>query len=135
MALVMYGRQEEADTLIEQLILDKDALLRYGGMYAIALAYCGTGSAAAIRRLLHEAVSDVSDDVRRAAVTAIGFVLARQPQQCPHLVSLLTDSYNPHVRYNFFLPLDDWSDMVLLLRLEFLVLEQRFLKQLIYWSQ
>ncbi|KAH3746114.1 proteasome regulatory particle base subunit [Pelomyxa schiedti] len=105
MALVVFGRQEEADTLIEQLLLDKDAILRYGGMYAIALAYCGTGSARAIKRLLHEAVSDVSDDVRRAAVTGLGFVLCRQPQQCPHVVSLLTDSYNPHVRYGATLAL------------------------------
>jgi hypothetical protein len=46
-------------------------------MYTIALAYCGTASNKAIRRLLHVAVSDVSDDVRRAAVTALGFVLLR----------------------------------------------------------
>ena len=50
-------------------------------------------------RLLHVAVSDVSDDVRRAAVTAIGFVLAGTPAQCPKVVKLLAESYNPHVRY------------------------------------
>eukprot|EP01102_Stenamoeba_stenopodia_P013510 TRINITY_DN4394_c0_g1_i1.p1 TRINITY_DN4394_c0_g1~~TRINITY_DN4394_c0_g1_i1.p1 ORF type:complete len:951 (-),score=235.34 TRINITY_DN4394_c0_g1_i1:34-2886(-) len=98
-ALVMYGREEEADTLIEQLTLDKDPILRYGGMYTIGLAYCGTANNGAIRRLLHIAVSDVSDDVRRAAVTALGFLLLRQPKQCPRLVSLLAESYNPHVRY------------------------------------
>ena len=41
---------------------------RYGGMFTIALAYCATANNSAIRRLLHVAVSDVSDDVRRAAV-------------------------------------------------------------------
>ncbi len=99
MALVMCGRQEQADTLIEQLMLDKDPILRYGGMYTIGLAFAGTGSDAAIRRLLHVAVSDVSDDVRRAAVTNIGFLLFRQPKECPRIVSLLAASYNPHVRY------------------------------------
>jgi 26S proteasome regulatory subunit N2 len=46
-------------------------------MYTIGLAYCGTSNNGAIRKLLHVAVSDVSDDVRRAAVTNIGFLLFR----------------------------------------------------------
>eukprot|EP00164_Ancoracysta_twista_P002156 GFYU01002846.1.p1 GENE.GFYU01002846.1~~GFYU01002846.1.p1 ORF type:complete len:990 (+),score=411.16 GFYU01002846.1:151-3120(+) len=99
LAIVMYGREEEADTIIEQLIRDKDPILRYGGMYTIALAYAGTSNNSAIRKLLHEAVSDASDDVRRAAVTALGFVLLREPEQCPRIVSLLAESFNPHVRY------------------------------------
>eukprot|EP00742_Colponemidia_sp_Colp-10_P001792 GILJ01001916.1.p1 GENE.GILJ01001916.1~~GILJ01001916.1.p1 ORF type:complete len:980 (-),score=200.10 GILJ01001916.1:129-3032(-) len=98
-ALTMYGREEEADTLIEQLSLDKDPILRYGGMYAVAMAYSGTNNNRAIRRLLHVAVSDVSDDVRRAAVIGLGFVLFRTPDQVPRIVSLLAESYNPHVRY------------------------------------
>ena len=99
MALIMYGREEGADTLIEQLTRHKDPILRYGGMYTIATAYAGTGSNKAIRRLLHVAVSDVSNDVRRAAVTCLGFVLSSSPEQCPRVVSLLAESYNPHVRY------------------------------------
>eukprot|EP00286_Rhodomonas_abbreviata_P028988 CAMPEP_0181315834 /NCGR_PEP_ID=MMETSP1101-20121128/15581_1 /TAXON_ID=46948 /ORGANISM="Rhodomonas abbreviata, Strain Caron Lab Isolate" /LENGTH=911 /DNA_ID=CAMNT_0023423057 /DNA_START=149 /DNA_END=2881 /DNA_ORIENTATION=- len=99
MAIIMYGREEGADTLIEQLTRDKDPILRYGGMYTIATAYSGTGNNSAIRRLLHVAVSDVSDDVRRAAVTCLGFVLTTIPEQCPRVVSLLAESYNPHVRY------------------------------------
>ncbi|GAB6018898.1 26S proteasome non-ATPase regulatory subunit 1 [Chamberlinius hualienensis] len=74
-ALIMYGRLEEADTLIESLCRDKDPILRRSGMYTVAMAYCGTGNNKAIRRLLHIAVSDVNDDVRRAAVTALGFLL------------------------------------------------------------
>ena len=68
-------------------------------MYTLALAYAGTGSNSAIRKLLHVAVSDVSDDVRRSAVTALGFLLFRTPQQVPRIVQLLSESYNPHVRY------------------------------------
>ena len=41
---------------------------------------------------------DVSNDVRRAAVMNLGFVLAATPEQCPRIVSLLAESYNPHVR-------------------------------------
>merc|ERR1712165_647243 len=98
-SLVMYGRLEEADPLIESLTRDKDAILRRSGMYTIAMAYCGTGNNKAIRKLLHVAVSDVNDDVRRAAVTVLGFLLFKQPDHCPGVVQLLSESYNPHVRY------------------------------------
>lgn len=42
--------------------------------------------------------ADVANDVRRAAVLNLGFVLASSPEQCPKIVSLLAESYNPHVR-------------------------------------
>ena len=76
-----------------------DAFCRYGGMFVIGMAYRGTANNAAIQKLLHFAVSDVSDDVRRAAVLCLGFVLLGVPEQCPRIVSLLSQSYNPHVRY------------------------------------
>ena len=75
------------------------ALCRYGGMFVIGMAYRGTANNGAIQKLLHFAVSDVSDDVRRAAVLCLGFVLLGVPEQCPRIVSLLSQSYNPHVRY------------------------------------
>ena len=48
--------------------------------------------------MLHTAVSDTSDDVRRAAVTALAFLLFKIPRQVPRIVQLLSESYNPHVR-------------------------------------
>ncbi|PFH62660.1 hypothetical protein XA68_12531 [Ophiocordyceps unilateralis] len=99
MALIMYGRQEGADVLIEGLLNDPDPTLRYGGILTVALAYCGTGSNKAIRKLLHTAVSDVNDDVRRIAVMSLGFILFRKPGSVPRMVELLSESYNPHVRY------------------------------------
>ncbi|KAK6626505.1 proteasome regulatory particle base subunit [Polyplax serrata] len=98
-ALTMFERLEEADGLIHTLCADKDPILRRSGMFTVAMAYCGTGNNQAIRTLLHVAVSDVNDDVRRAAVSGIGFLLFRTPEQCPSVVSLLAESYNPHVRY------------------------------------
>lgn len=68
-------------------------------MWSLGLAYACTSNNTALQRLLHVAVSDVDDDVRRAAVMAIGFVLANQPEQVPRVVSLLAESYNPHARY------------------------------------
>lgn len=99
MALIMYARQEAADKLINGLLDDADPTLRYGGIWTIALAYCGTSSNKAVRKLLHIAVSDVNDDVRRTAVMSLGFVLFRKPQSVPRMVELLAESYNPHVRY------------------------------------
>ncbi|CAK1354092.1 unnamed protein product [Cercospora beticola] len=98
-ALIMYGRQEAADELISGLLEDADPALRYGGIMTIALAYAGSGSNKAVRKLLHVAVSDVSDDVRRVAVMSLGFVLFRKPGSVPRMVELLSESYNPHVRY------------------------------------
>lgn len=99
MALIMFGLQEGADVMIEGLLHDPDPTLRYGGILTIAMAYCGTGSNKAIRKLLHTAVSDVNDDVRRIAVMSLGFILFRKPGSVPRMVELLSESYNPHVRY------------------------------------
>ncbi|XRM47542.1 proteasome regulatory particle base subunit [Aspergillus tubingensis] len=99
MALIMYGRQEAADELINGLLGDPDPALRYGGIMTIALAYCGSSSNKAVRKLLHVAVSDVNDDVRRIAVLSLGFILFRKHQSVPRMVELLSESYNPHVRY------------------------------------
>ena len=97
-ALTMFGREEQADTLVETMTRDQDGILRYGGLFTLGLAYAGTSNNAAIQKLLHFAVSDVSDDVRRAAVMMLGFVLCNNPEQCPPIVALLAQSYNPHVR-------------------------------------
>eukprot|EP00887_Chlorella_sp_A99_P004301 scaffold15.g4301.t1 len=99
LALVQYGREEAAEALIEQMSRDQDPTLRYGAMYVIGMAYRGTANNGAIQKLLHFAVTDVSNDVRRAAVLNLGFVLLASPEQCPKTVRLLAESYNPHVRY------------------------------------
>jgi len=98
LALIMFQQEEKADGLIEQLLLDQDPILRYGGALTIAMAYCGTSSSVAIKKLLHISVSDVSNDVRRAAVTSLGFVMCNVPATVPKMVKLLAESYNPHVR-------------------------------------
>ena len=145
MGLISFGQEEAADMLIDQLVLDQDPILRYGGMFTMALAYTcvgrrrnavvhercaasrlsrrsrtrhhspqhspppptppphplhsGTSNNRVLKRLLHFAVSDVKDDVRRAAIISIGFVFCRRPELVPKTVTLLAQSYNPHVRY------------------------------------
>ena len=89
-ALVVYGREEEADTLIEQMTRDQDPILQYGGMYTLAMAYRGTANNSAIRLLLHFAVSDVNDDLRcwlRAFFSALS--RNRRPKLCRCFQSLI----------------------------------------------
>jgi len=99
LALLMYGKEEQADTLIEQMVRSKDSIMRYGAMFAIGCAYAGTQNTSAVSRLLKYAVSDVSDDVKRAALTNLGFLFFRKPAMLPETVKHLAESYNPHLRY------------------------------------
>jgi 26S proteasome regulatory subunit N2 len=98
LALMMYGREDESETIVQALLTSRTPLLRQSAAWVIALAYVGTASNAALQRLLHLGVSDVNPDVRRAAVTGIGFVLSRSPKEVPGMVDLLAKSYHPHVR-------------------------------------
>ena len=45
-AMMVYGKEEGGDPIIEQLVRDRDPIIRYGGMFAIAMSYCGTGTIA-----------------------------------------------------------------------------------------
>ena len=99
LALLQFGQEERADASLEEMRGDRDPVIRYGAMYGLSLAYCGTGSNKAIRILLHTAVSDVNDDVRMAAVIGLALVLHKTPERVPELVGLLLESFNPHVRY------------------------------------
>lgn len=98
-AFLNYGRQEKADPVISKLLNQENSILRYGGAFAVAMAYAGTGRNSAIKTLLHCAVSDPSDNVRRASVLGLGFILIRDPNAVPQIVDLLSQSHNPHVRY------------------------------------
>jgi 26S proteasome regulatory subunit N2 len=97
--LIMLGREEQSDVLVENLLADKDPIMRYSGCFTLGLAYVGSGNNNAIRKLLHVAVSDVSYDVRRMAVIALGFVLSNTPEKVPQVVALLAESYNSYQRY------------------------------------
>lgn len=98
-ALVCYGQENKADEVIKKMLEHKDAILRYGACFTIGLAYCGTSNEAAIKKLLHVAVSDSNDNVRRASVMCLGFVLLNDYTKVPTIVELLSQSHNPYVRY------------------------------------
>lgn len=98
-ALLNYGQEDSASSIIDKLLDQENPILRYGGAFTIAMAYAGTGNNGAIKKLLHFAVSDPSDDVRRASVMSLGFLLVRDYHAAPQIVDLLSQSHNPHVRY------------------------------------
>lgn len=99
LALIMFNAEENADTLIEELSNDKDSILRYGAMFMIGMAYVGKAKNSSISKLLHHASVDFCDDVRRAAVINLSFLLLNTPEKIPKILNLLSLSYNPHVRY------------------------------------
>ena len=108
LGLIMYGAEEEADELIEKMILEKDPIIRYGAMYVIGLAYAGTSNPKAFRMLINFSVQDVNDDVRRAALINVGFIYFKNPHlliEKIKVMQLYADSYNPHVRYGTCLSL------------------------------
>ncbi|KFO21883.1 26S proteasome non-ATPase regulatory subunit 1 [Fukomys damarensis] len=85
-ALVMYGRMEEADALIESLCRDKDPILRRSGMYTVAMAYCGSGNNKAIRRLLHVAHTPVKKGPVPDAASNSYYSLIAKPPGTPELL-------------------------------------------------
>lgn len=78
---------------------DKDPIIRYGAMFVMGMAYIGTSNQQVIADLLHQASSDHSDDVKRAAVLNLGFLMLNNLDKLPKIISLLVASYNHHVRY------------------------------------
>ena len=98
LALMMYGQEENSETLVQTLLTSRIPIMRESAAWVTALAYVGTASNTALQLLLHLAVSDVNPDVRRAAVIGVGFVLSRNPKEVPEMVNLLAKSYHPHVR-------------------------------------
>jgi 26S proteasome regulatory subunit N2 len=104
-AIIMLGREDESRSIIDELLVNGDPWVRVGGCFTIGTAYAGTANTKAIERLLEIAVRDVNDEVRRNAVTMIGFVAFKDPQLCVELTRILADSYNPHIRYGVALAL------------------------------
>uniref|UniRef100_A0A914VJV8 26S proteasome non-ATPase regulatory subunit 1 n=2 Tax=Plectus sambesii TaxID=2011161 RepID=A0A914VJV8_9BILA len=77
-ALLAYGRMEEAEKWIGELLEAKsNPMLRQTGVWMLAMAYAGSGKADVVRRLLAKVAADPNHDVKRFAVTAIGFVLSK----------------------------------------------------------
>lgn len=73
--------------------------MRYGGALSIGCAYAGTANAAAVKKLLNLCVTDTNQEVRRISAAMLGLILSKRPEHLLELIKLLSESYNPHVRW------------------------------------
>ncbi|RKP20282.1 26S proteasome regulatory complex, non-ATPase subcomplex, Rpn2/Psmd1 subunit [Rozella allomycis CSF55] len=103
--LIMYKQEEKAERIIDRLKESKDPIMRYASVYVIGMSFVGSGNMKWIKHLLHVAVSDTSDDVRRVAIIFIGFLLYKNYEQVPKIIKLLSESFNPFVRFGSTLAL------------------------------
>ncbi len=65
--------------------------------FYLACAYFKTSNAGVVRRLL-KLSNDISNEVKRAAIVALGFVLY-QDEKLISVIKMLLYSYNPYIRY------------------------------------
>uniref|UniRef100_A0A158P7U3 26S proteasome non-ATPase regulatory subunit 1 n=1 Tax=Angiostrongylus cantonensis TaxID=6313 RepID=A0A158P7U3_ANGCA len=99
-SLLGYGRQDESESYISQLIdVKSNAMLRSTGIALMSMAYVGSGRANVVSRLLEKVATDPNSDVKRFAVMGIGFLLSNSPSICKDYVGMLVEHFNSHVRY------------------------------------
>jgi 26S proteasome regulatory subunit N2 len=82
-AAIAFNCEDRADGQIDKMMQEQDAIIRQGGAFAIGMAYCGSANLVAVKRLLHIISTDVSDDVKRAAVISLGFIYVNSPSNLP----------------------------------------------------
>lgn len=73
--------------------------MRIGAVNLLALGYVNTSDNKIIAELLQIAATDLSNDVRRAAVIAIAFVMLNNINKAIILLKMLSKSYNDYVRH------------------------------------
>ncbi|VDM61464.1 unnamed protein product [Angiostrongylus costaricensis] len=99
-SLLGYGRQDESESYISQLIdVKSNAMLRSTGIALMSMAYVGSGRANVVSRLLEKVATDPNNDVKRFAVMGIGFLLSNSPSICKDYVGMLVEHFNSHIRY------------------------------------
>ncbi|KAK6739443.1 hypothetical protein RB195_008122 [Necator americanus] len=99
-SLLAYGRQDEAESYIAQLVdLKSNAMLRSTGVAMLSMAYVGSGRANIVSRLLEKVATDPNNDVKRFSVMGIGFLLSNNPSICKDYVGMIVEHFNSHVRY------------------------------------
>ena len=99
LGLMALGNKSKVDSYFDKLIMEQDYVLRIGAAQILSMAYFGTGNNAVIGKLLRMAATDLSDDVRRAAVLGLAFVMIRKRQKALTIFNMLSTSYNAFVRH------------------------------------
>ncbi|KAI5165677.1 26S proteasome regulatory subunit N2 [Nematocida sp. AWRm78] len=79
----------EMQDLLDEIVADSNAIIRYAGALALGAAYVGTGNLTVVGKLLSMVSTDSSDDVKRIAVFSIGLILTTKSETCKDKDSLL----------------------------------------------
>ncbi|OIR58835.1 MAG: 26S proteasome regulatory subunit N2, RPN2/PSMD1 [Amphiamblys sp. WSBS2006] len=98
-AVLLAGREGDADGLCARLVESKSGVERAGGVLAMAAAYACRYSAEVVQKLTLLVATDEDDTVRRNAATTLGFVLAGRKGFLREAVDSMAQNFNPHVRY------------------------------------
>ena len=109
-ALMFMQTGSLGESILQMLRTHSNAYLRMSGALGTGLAHAvhhthhaavatsesGEGSMCSLLEMI---ASDVSDNVRRNAVIALGFIFIDRPSAFLSTAQLLLQSYNPHIRY------------------------------------
>lgn len=109
-ALMFMQTGSQGESILQMLRTHSNAYLRMSGALGTGLAHAahhthhaavatsesGEGSMCSLLEMI---ASDVSDNVRRNAVIALGFIFIDRPSAFLSTAQLLLQSYNPHIRY------------------------------------
>ncbi|KAG5859487.1 hypothetical protein KMI_06g10090 [Encephalitozoon hellem] len=87
----------EFKNYINELLSDKDSIMRAGGVLSLGSAFVGTGRLSVISSLLPY-INDGDDDVKRAAVIAIGLVCCDDRDLLVGTLEPLSENHNFFVR-------------------------------------
>lgn len=109
-SLMFYGTGATGLPLLQSMIEDSCEYIRMAGVLGLGLAFVGQHHnhtiisksvcyRSVMSRLLKIIAADVSDNVRRNGVMALGFVFINKPEEFIPTAVLLLQSYNPHIRY------------------------------------
>ncbi|AFN82514.1 proteasome regulatory subunit 2 [Encephalitozoon romaleae SJ-2008] len=88
---------EDSRNYINELLSDKDPIVKAGGVLSLGSAFVGTGRLSVISFLLPY-INDGSDDVKRAAVIAIGLVCCDNRDLLVGTLEPLSENHNFFVR-------------------------------------
>lgn len=99
LALIMYETKDDADWLIHKLLNNENYVLREAAMLISGMAYCGEFEQVTIRQMLMATSRDARDEVKRAAVISLAFILYNAPEKKLSCVEMFVDNGNPEIRY------------------------------------
>lgn len=105
MGLLALGNRDKVMNVFNDLIKEKDEVLRMGAVNVLGMAYFDTCENKVISLLLQIAATDLSNDVRRASVLALCFVMYSRKSKAFSLLEMLSKSYNEYVRHGVALGL------------------------------